>query len=832
MAGKFIKIRGARTNNLKDIGLDIPRDQLVVVTGLSGSGKSSLAFDTIYAEGQRRYVESLSSYARQFVGLMDKPDVDLIEGLSPAISIDQRTTQHNPRSTVGTITEIYDYLRLLYARAGWPYCPQCGEKLKKSSEEKKKAKTVRGREIKSNVVERSYVCPSCSYRRPELEPRDFSFNSGHGACPSCGGLGTKSEIDASLVFNVNLSIVEGAIKPLSHANLNGNGLLAALEDLAARHNFSLRPAIKDLHPDHRKLLVSGDGQFGGILKHLEEKYQETKSSFVKQEIEKVMRVSLCPSCRGARLKPESLAVTVNGLSIIEVTDKSIKELSDLLGSWIKNSAALNGNAKIIEPILREVISNLGFLSDVGLGYLTLSRAAMTLSGGEAQRIRLASQVGSTLSGVLYVLDEPSIGLHQRDNDKLIATLKRLRDNGNTVIVVEHDAATMLAADWLVDIGPGAGDSGGRVLFTGTPAGIKDCQDSLTGAYLAGRKEIKIPNKFRPGNGREIKIIGATEHNLKNIDVAIPLGKLVAITGVSGSGKSTLMSDILAKALSRKFYRAKVEPGDHKGLSGLEFINKVIDIDQSPIGRTPRSNPATYTGLFTYIRDLFAALPEARIKGLGPGHFSFNVPGGRCENCSGDGVIKVEMQFLSDVYLTCDVCGGKRFKSKVLEVLYQGKNIFEVLEMTVQEANDFFKHHSAISQKLKTLSEVGLDYIKLGQSATTFSGGEAQRIKLATELSRRATGKTLYILDEPTTGLHFADIDRLLKVLNMLVDQGNTVLIIEHNLDVIKSVDWVIDLGPDGGESGGYLVAAGTPPEIAKISRSYTGQYLKKMSVIK
>lgn len=828
MPGSFIKVRGARTNNLKNINLDIPRDKLVVITGLSGSGKSSLAFDTIYAEGQRRYVESLSSYARQFVGLMDKPDVDLIEGLSPAISIDQRTVGHNPRSTVGTITEIYDYLRLLYAKGGQPYCPNCDVKLKKESAEKKTIKKVRGRDINTVKIDRFFTCPNCDYRRPELEPRDFSFNSGQGACLDCGGLGTKSEIDPELVFNSNLSVLEGAIKPLSHANSNGNGLFMELNELATRHDFSLRPAIKDLTPEQRKLILKGDERFEGILKNLSDKYAETKSSFVKSEIEKVMRISLCPSCHGARLKPESLAVKIANLSIFDITNKSLKDLRALFINWLKGGVVLNGQSKIAEPIIQEVLKNLEFLSNVGLDYLTLSRSAATLSGGEAQRIRLASQVGSTLSGVLYVLDEPSIGLHQRDNDKLITTLKNLRDNGNTVIVVEHDSSTILAADWLVDVGPGAGDYGGHILFTGTPAEIKNCSSSLTGAYLSGKKKIKMPKQFRQGNGKAIKILGATEHNLKNIDVEIPLGKLVAITGVSGSGKSTLMSDILAAALSRKFYRAKVEPGAHRDLTGLEFIDKVIDIDQSPIGRTPRSNPATYTGLFTYIRDLFAELPEARIKGLGAGHFSFNVPGGRCENCAGDGVIKVEMQFLSDVYLTCEVCGGRKFKPKVLEILYNGKNIAEVLDMTVEEAKEFFKNHSAISQKLKTLDEVGLGYIKLGQSATTFSGGEAQRIKLATELSRRATGKTLYILDEPTTGLHFADIDRLLKVLNMLVDQGNTVLIIEHNLDVIKSVDWIIDLGPEGGEGGGYLVAAGTPPAVASNQKSYTGRYLTKI----
>jgi len=827
MVGNFIKIKGARVNNLKNINLDIPRNQLVVITGLSGSGKSSLAFDTIYAEGQRRYVESLSSYARQFVGLMDKPDVDLIEGLSPAISIDQRTVGHNPRSTVGTITEVYDYLRLLYAKAGQPYCPSCNLKLKKASEEKKTSKTVRGRSIKSVKLERFFTCPECNYRRAELEPRDFSFNAGQGACPACSGLGTQMDIDPELVLRPNLSILEGAIKPLSPTAANGNGLFLELNELATRHNFSLRLPTKDLSPAQRNLLLRGDGQFSGLIPVLLNKYQETKSSFVKQEIEKVMRVSLCGQCHGARLRPEALAVKVNNLSIDDLVNKSLADLKPLLSAWLKGGS-FNGQAVVVEPIIKEVLKNLDFLNNVGLSYLTLGRSAATLSGGEAQRIRLASQVGSTLSGVLYVLDEPSIGLHQRDNDQLIATLKNLRDNGNTVIVVEHDASTMLAADWLVDIGPGAGEGGGQVLFSGTPADIKQCRSSLTGAYLSGRQTIKTPAKFRTGRGEKIQIIGATEHNLKNIDVDIPLGKLVAVTGVSGSGKSTLMSDILANALSRKFYRAKVEPGAHKEIKGLDLIDKVIDIDQSPIGRTPRSNPATYTGLFTYIRDIFAELPEARVKNLNASHFSFNVPGGRCENCSGDGVIKIEMQFLADVYLTCDVCGGRKFKPRVLEVMYKNKNIAEILEMTVAEARDFFQQHSAISQKLDTLAEVGLDYIKLGQSATTFSGGEAQRIKLATELSRRSTGRTLYILDEPTTGLHFADIDRLLKVLNMLVDQGNTVLLVEHNLDVIKSVDWIVDLGPQGGQAGGYIVAQGTPLEVAKAAKSYTGQYLKKI----
>ena len=828
MAADFIRIRGARTNNLKNISLDIPRNKLVVITGLSGSGKSSLAFDTIYAEGQRRYVESLSSYARQFVGLMDKPDVDLIEGLSPAISIDQRTTSHNPRSTVGTTAEIYDYLRLLYARVGLAVCPDCNEKMKKVSEEKIIIKKVKGRKIKFSQVDRFFICDHCSKRLIELEPRDFSFNSAHGACPECTGLGEKLEIATDLVFNNNLSILEGAIKPIAHVNIKGSLLITELESLADRHNFSLRTALRDFSDAEKSILLFGDELFPGIIARLEEKYKESKSVLVKLEIEKVMRSSICCACRGKRLKPESLAIKINDLSIIDLTDKSISDLIELCRDWLKHPIVFADEFRIVEPILKEALKNLEFLNNVGLSYLSLSRAANSLSGGESQRIRLASQVGSSLSGVLYVLDEPSIGLHQRDNNKLIQTLKDLRDNGNTVIVVEHDMSMMLAADYLIDVGPGAGEHGGEIIFSGPPEEIKKEVNSLTGNYLSGIKKIKAPKKYRLGNGKLIKIKGAKENNLKNIDVDIPLGKLVAITGVSGSGKSTLMNEILAKSLNQKFYRAKTEPGRHDDILGLEHINKVIDIDQSPIGKTPRSNPATYTGIFSFVRDLYASLPEAKIKGFGSGHFSFNVPGGRCENCSGDGSIKVEMQFLSDVYLKCEVCGGKKFKEEILEIKYKEKNIFEILNMTVSEAESFFSDHSQINQKLKTLNEVGLGYIKLGQSATTFSGGEAQRIKLATELSRRSTGKTLYILDEPTTGLHFDDIERLLKVLNMLVDCGNTVLIIEHNLEVIRSVDWIIDLGPDGGASGGQVVVCGNPQEVAKAKNSFTGKYLKEV----
>lgn len=822
MLENIIKIRGARTHNLKDISLDLPRNQLIVITGLSGSGKSSLAFDTVYAEGQRRYVESLSAYARQFVGLMDKPDFDLIEGLSPAIAIDQRTVGNNPRSTVGTVTEIYDYLRLLYARVGWPYCPHCRTRLKKAAVPKNK----KGGK-KEAAVHYAYACATCSFVLPELEPRHFSFNSNYGACAHCSGLGTRTEIDPELVFSLKLNLLQGAIKPLAHANLNPNSaLFSELKGLGDRYGFSLETPLQDFSAGQRAAILNGDKQWHGLNKELLSRYDETKSNFVKQEIEKCMRLAVCPACAGARLKPEYLGVKIKNINITEIGAYTIDALRPLLSEWL-DASSRNGNQAIIQPILKEVIKNLEFLERVGLSYLTLGRPANSLSGGEAQRIRLAAQVGSTLSGVLYILDEPSVGLHQRDNDKLIAMLKDLRDNGNTVIVVEHDAAMMQAADYLVDVGPGAGEHGGKILFAGKPEQIKECRQSVTGAYLSGVKKIAKRDSFRAGNGKFLTVVKASEHNLKNIDVNIPLGKLVAITGVSGSGKSTLMSDILANALNKKFYRAKVDIGAHQEIKGIENIDKVIDIDQSPIGRTPRSNPATYTGLYTYVRDLFAELPESRLKRLTPGHFSFNVSGGRCESCAGDGVIKVEMQFLNDIYLTCETCHGQRFQQKILDIKYKDKNIHDVLNMTVSEALEFFKDSSALRQKLATLDEVGLGYIHLGQSATTFSGGEAQRIKLATELSRRATGRTLYILDEPTTGLHFADIDRLLKVLNMLVDQGNTVLIIEHNLDVIKSVDWVIDLGPEGGAGGGRIVAAGTPPDIIKAKDSITGAYLQE-----
>ena len=809
MAKDFIKIRGARVNNLKNIDIDIPRDQFIVITGLSGSGKSSLAFDTLYAEGQRRYVESLSSYARQFVGLMDKPDVDLIEGLPPAVSIDQRSVMHNPRSTVGTITEIYDYVRLLYAKLGVPHCPICGQKLKK---DKKKL-----------------VCPQGDFTMPELRPNDFSFNSTSGACPVCSGLGTKLEVDPDLILNHNLNIAQGAVKPWTHySSHNQNILIAEVQKFGDREKININQPLKEWAPAQVKLLLKGDGKFEGVIANLERRFAETESSYIHQKIGQYMQTLECPTCRGQRLRPEILAVKLDGLSINEVANKNITAIKDFFTALEKNKKISDRDQKISGPVIKEIKKRLEFVRNVGLYYLTLSRPASTLSGGESQRLRLATQIGSALVGILYVLDEPSIGLHQRDNDRLIQTLKTLQAKGNTVIVVEHDEATILAADYVIDIGPGAGDYGGEIIFAGTPLAMKKDPKSLTGAYLSGKKSIPTPQEYRAGNGQAIKIIGATEHNLKNIDVTIPLGKFVAITGVSGSGKSTLMDDILAKSLSRQFYRAKTHPGAHKALTGLENIDKVIAIDQSPIGRTPRSNPATYTEVFTPIRDLYANLSDAKIRGYKANHFSFNTAGGRCDTCNGDGLIKIEMQFLPDIYTKCETCGGERYKKEVLEIKYEGKNIFQVLEMTVLEAMNFFKDHKQIFQKLKILSDVGLGYIKLGQSSTTLSGGEAQRIKLASELSRQATGRTLYILDEPTTGLHFDDIKRLLEVLNKLVDKGNTVLIIEHNLDVIKSVDWIIDLGPEGGDGGGTIVAQGSPTAVAKVKNSWTGKYLKNI----
>ena len=943
----MIKIRGAKQHNLKNISLDLPRNKLIVMTGLSGSGKSSLAFDTIYAEGQRRYVESLSSYARQFLGLMDKPDVESIEGLSPAISIDQKSASHNPRSTVGTVTEIYDYLRLLFARVGVPHCYVCGKKIsgqtvtsmidqlmglpegtkiilmapfirdqkgehKHVLEEAKKAgyarvrvdgtvmdlaealqlnldkkkkhsidvvidritinKEDRGRladsletalnlgdEIaialnadtnKEILLSQKFACPEGHMSMPELAPRNFSFNSPHGACPECTGLGTKLEIVPELVIpNKKLTLAEGAIRPWSKTLSRMSWYTRMLKAVADTYGFSINTPIKDLPQkyldivlngtDGKKISVEGSAEsddsdldydfettFEGVIPNLERRYRETDSDYMRKEIENYMRIIECPVCHGKRLKPEVLAVTVADKSIVEVSSMSIDQAGEFFTVLAKKLS--DKDKKISYQILKEISSRLAFLLNVGLNYLTLDRGADTLSGGEAQRIRLATQIGSGLTGVLYILDEPSIGLHQRDNDRLLKTLKELRDLGNTVIVVEHDQDTIEASDWVVDIGPGAGKHGGEIIAEGTPAQIIKNKNSITGRFLSGAETIEVPKKRRAGNGRKISVLGATEHNLKNINVDIPLGKLVCLTGVSGSGKSTFLNEILAKALSAYFYDSKDMPGKHKKILGIEHIDKIINIDQSPIGRTPRSNPATYTGVFTAIRDLFAATPEANMRGYKAGRFSFNVKGGRCEVCGGDGVIKIEMHFLPDVYVTCEECKGKRYNREALEIHYKGKNISEILEMTVDESKVFFKHIPGIYKKLETLSEVGLGYMHLGQQATTLSGGEAQRIKLAAELSRMSTGRTLYILDEPTTGLHFADVKRLLSVLNRLVEKGNTVTVIEHNLDFVKSADWIIDLGPEGGNKGGELVAAGTPEEVAKVKRSYTGQYLKKV----
>ena len=945
---KYIKIRGARVHNLKNINVDIPRDQLVVLTGISGSGKSSLAFDTIYAEGQRRYVESLSTYARQFLGLMDKPDVDAIEGLSPAISIDQRTASANPRSTVGTITEIYDYLRLLFSRVGVVHCPNCGQKLNKQnlsgiineilanvkekqnililapqngqknlldfkktglkqfrlnakmydladanfdfnnfklnpkdkfdvvvgslnySEKNKeffKAELLRLVELardlgngqlivvfhpsvssgqdkgeREKFFSQHYICQKCEIILPDLEPRNFSFNSPAGACPRCLGLGTCLEVDSDLVIpNKKLTLAQGAIKPWARNFSNQNTYWQLLEAVAVKNNFSLNMPVADLLPKAMEIIFKGSGEtmyevggkkmvFPGVLAILSAKHQETISDYLKSEIEQYMRAFVCPVCAGRRLKATFLAVKLGGLNISEVTRQTIEQNLNFFEKLLKDKTDDIGlsarDHKIADQAIKEVINHLKFLVDVGLSYLTLNRPAMTLSGGEAQRIRLATQLGLSLTGVVYILDEPSIGLHQKDNQKLIDTLKHLRDLGNTVIVVEHDEMTMNEADQIIDIGPGAGQAGGKVVAIGTPQEIKKNKNSLTGRYLSNSLKIPAPKNYRQGSGKYLEILGASEFNLKNIDVKIPLGKFICLTGVSGSGKSTLMLEVLVKALLRKFYRAKDLPGKHKEIRGMDQIDKVIAIDQSPIGRTPRSNPATYTGVFTYTRDIFTQTPEAKLRGYKAGKFSFNAKAGRCETCAGEGMVRIEMQFLPDVYVQCEECHGKRYQAEVLEVHFQGKNIADILDFSVEEAIDFFRKDPIIYAKLKTLFDVGLGYIKLGQPATTLSGGEAQRVKLATELSRRSTGKTLYILDEPTTGLHFEDIKQLLGVLNKLVDKGNTVLIIEHNLDVIKCADWVIDLGPEGGEKGGHLVAAGTPKEIVKAAKSYTGRYLK------
>lgn len=937
-----ISIKGARVHNLKNISIDIPRDKLVVITGLSGSGKSSLAFDTIYAEGQRRYVESLSAYARQFLGLMDKPDVDQIDGLSPAISIDQKSTSKNPRSTVGTITEIYDYLRLLYARVGIPHCPQCGETVEKqtvqqmtdkvmkmkegtkflilapiikdkkgehkhvfaeskksgytrvrvdglmySIEEagdleldKKKKHTIdivvdrlrvekKGKMDKERLVEsletaldlgngmltihdsdqekdevlsEHFACAHCNISLAPIEPRNFSFNSPHGACQACTGLGTILEVDAKLVIpNERLSIAEGAIRPWSRSSSSQTWQLRVLEAVGDKYGFDLNTPLKEMKPDQKELILFGTGNeefdvnrkqkngdafyatYEGVVNNLERRYKETESDYMRTEIERYMRQYSCPTCEGNRLKKEVLAVTFHDTNIADISNMSI---NSALG-FFQDIKLTKKEEEIGNQIVKEIVARLEFLNNVGLSYLTIDRSANTLSGGEAQRIRLATQIGSSLVGVLYILDEPSIGLHQRDNERLIQTLKVLRDLGNTVIVVEHDTETILEADYVIDIGPGAGGHGGEVVAQGTPDEIKMAKNSVTGAYLSGKKTITAPKKRRTGNGKSLKVIGAEEFNLKNIDIEIPLATFTCITGVSGSGKSTLMTDILAKALASELHKAKDLPGKHKKIEGIEHLDKAIVIDQSPIGRTPRSNAATYTGVFTPIRDLFTQVPEARMRGYKAGRFSFNVKGGRCEACQGDGVVRIEMHFLPDVYVECEECHGLRYNQQALEIHYKGKNIAEVLNMTVEDAMNFFQNLPAIHKKLKTLNDVGLGYIKLGQNATTLSGGEAQRVKLATELSRRATGKTIYILDEPTTGLHFEDTNRLLQVLQKLVDKGNTVLIIEHNLDVIKSSDWVVDLGPEGGDGGGTVVGQGTPADIAQIAESHTGRFLKR-----
>ena len=931
----YINVRGAREHNLKDISLQIPRGKLVVITGLSGSGKSSLAFDTIYAEGQRRYVESLSAYARQFLGLMEKPDVDQIDGLSPAISIDQKSTSRNPRSTVATVTEVYDYLRLLFARIGTPHCPICGKPVTRQTtaavldqiiagekdarlmilapivmdkkgafehipEQYQRAGFARARvdgvvyaldefptldknyrhkieiiidRLVNNEENRSrlaqsveqafdiaegllivnnadaksdknyslkYACvdhPDVAI--PELEPRTFSFNSPHGACPVCTGLGSRLEVDPELVIpNGKLTIAEGAIRPFNRINTDA-WYMKKLQAVAERYNFSLHVPTAQLSRDQLDKIMYGTGDetyrvqlglgrsfnttYEGVVTNLERRHRETDSDFIRRDIERFMQERPCHACGGKRLKPEVLAVTVSGRSIMDICELSIDDAVDLF-----NSIKLNETeAKIAKQILKEICARLNFLQDVGLNYLNLARSAVSLSGGEAQRIRLATQIGSGLQGVLYVLDEPSIGLHQRDNKRLLNTLERLRDLGNSVLVVEHDEETIETADFLVDIGPGAGIHGGKVVATGTPAEVAKVKGSVTAQFLRGERSIATPKKRRKGNDKQLVIRGARENNLKNLDVEIPLGQLVVVSGVSGSGKSSLINDILAKELSARLMRAQSVPGRHDDIEGIKELDKAIVIDQSPIGRTPRSNPATYTGVFTPIRELFSQMPEAKLRGYSPGRFSFNVKGGRCENCAGDGVIKIEMHFLPDVYVPCEVCHGKRYNREALEIHYKGKTISDVLEMTCEQGLEFFENIPSISRKLQTLVDVGLGYITLGQPATTLSGGEAQRIKLASELSRRPTGRTLYILDEPTTGLHMHDVEKLLHVLHALVDAGNSMIVIEHNLDVIKNADHIIDMGPEGGEAGGQIVAVGTPEQVARNKNSYTGQFLAK-----